>query len=122
MDYPSRLQMLHLLFGIAQSDGSVDVSEINMISRIANLLGISTSDYSSIKSMFYKDTNSAYKVLEIEKSATDNEIKKAYRSMAVKYHPDKVSYLGEEFQEQAKKKFQSLIEAYEIIKKERNIM
>lgn len=122
MDYSSRLQLLHLLFGIARSDGRVDESEINIINRIANLLGIQDADYGSIKSMFYEDTNSSYKILGIEKSATNEEVKKAYRALAIKYHPDKVTYLGEEFQDQAKKKFQSLNEAYENIKKERNFV
>ena len=71
--------------------------------------------------MFVADTDSAYKILEIDSNASDDEVKKAYRKMAVKYHPDKVSYLGEEFRLKAKDKFQKLIEAYEKIKKERGM-
>jgi len=41
--------------------------------------------------------------------------------MAVKYHPDKVSHLGEDYQKDAKEKFQKMQEAYENIKKERNL-
>ena len=122
MDYSSRLEMMHLLFGIAQSDGFVDDSEIDIIQTIANLLEINVADYNSLKSMFYKDTNSAYKILGIDKSATNNEVKKAYKKMAIKHHPDKVSHLGADFQEQAKVKFQSISEAYENIKRERNMV
>ena len=75
----------------------------------------------SIKAMFYKETASAYKILEIEKGATDSEVKKAYRRMAVKHHPDKVSHLGEEFRKAAKEKFLKVQEAYENIKKERGM-
>ena len=64
---------------------------------------------------------SVYTILEISQSATDDEVKKAYRKMAVKYHPDKVSHLGAEHQNAAKEKFQALTEAYERIKKERRI-
>jgi len=71
--------------------------------------------------MFYKDIDSAYKVLEIDKSTTDEEVKKAYRRMAVKYHPDKVGYLGEDFKKTANDKFQKVNEAYEKIKKERGM-
>jgi DnaJ like chaperone protein len=71
--------------------------------------------------MFVKETDSAYKILEIHSSATDEELKKAYREMALKYHPDKVSHLGEEVREAAEKKFQTVTEAYETIKKQRGI-
>jgi DnaJ like chaperone protein len=71
--------------------------------------------------MFVANVDSAYKILEIERNATDDEIKKAYRKMAVKFHPDKVSHLGEDFKKQAKEKFQKVSDAYEKIKKERSI-
>lgn len=119
MDYSYRLQLLHLLFGISQADGVVDDSEVKVIEQIAFYLDITREDLASIKAMFVKDTQSAYKVLEIESSATDAEVKKAYRKMAVKYHPDKVAHLGEHLQEQAKEKFQELNKAYEEIKSER---
>ncbi len=121
MDYSSRLQMLHFLFGIAQADGKVDAQEQQLLSHIAINLGISNKDFESIKSMFVADTNSAYKILEIDPSVSDEDVKKAYRKMAMKYHPDKVSYLGEDIQNAAKEKFQKVNEAYETIKKERNI-
>jgi DnaJ like chaperone protein len=71
--------------------------------------------------MFYRDVNSDYKVLGIESSASDEEVKKAYRQMAIKYHPDKVAQLGEEYQVGAKEKFQKIQEAYENIKKKRGM-
>jgi len=121
MDYSSRLQLLHLLFGVALADGKVDISELNTIASISGYMGVSSKDFESIKSMFVADVDSSYKILEIEKTATDDEIKKAYRKMAVKFHPDKVSHLGEDFQKKAKEKFQKVNEAYEQIKKERGI-
>ena len=71
--------------------------------------------------MFYKSTNGAYKILEINASATDDEVKKAYRKMAVKYHPDKVQHLGDDFQKMAEDKFKTLNEAYQQINKERGL-
>ena len=116
-----RLQLLHYLFGISQADGHVSDSEVGVIHKIAQHLGISTSDFDSIKAMFYKDTNAAYKILGLTESATEDEIKKAYRKLVVKYHPDKVQHLGDEFQAGAKAKFQKIQEAYETIKSQRGI-
>jgi DnaJ like chaperone protein len=121
MDHSSRLQLMHFLFGIAQADGQVHEAELKLIAHIGVHLGISQADYESIKSMFIKNIDSAYKILEISPEATNEEIKKAYRKMALKYHPDKVSYLGDEFQTAAKEKFQKVQEAYNDIKKQRNI-
>lgn len=121
MPHPMRLQLMHYLFGIAKADGVVDIDEVNTVQTIANYLNISHKDFESIKAMFYKDTLSDYTVLEITKDASDAEVKKAYRKMAVKYHPDKVATLGEDFQKAAQAKFQKVQEAYDNICKERGI-
>ncbi len=121
MEHPLRLELLRYLFEVSRADGHVHPKEIEMIQRIANYLNISDKDFLSLKNMFYKDTDSSYKILEIEKSATDEEVKKAYRKMALKYHPDKVSGLGPEFEKNAKEKFQKVQEAYDRIKKERGL-
>jgi len=119
--YPARLQLIHLLFGVASVDGHVHPDELNVIKIIASNLGIKPNDFASIKAMFFKEVDGDYKILEIDKSVTDDEVKKAYRRMAVKYHPDKVAHLGEEFQKSAKEKFQKVQEAYENIKKQRGM-
>lgn len=122
MDYSARLQLLHFLFGIAQADGNISVNEKDLLSHMAENLGIGERDFESIRSMFIGNGEAAYKILEIEPDASVEEIKKAYRTMAMKYHPDKVSYLGEDIQKAAKEKFQKVSEAYETIKKERNFV
>ena len=116
-----RTQLLHYLFGIANSDGHLADQEITILQRIAALLEIPRPDFESVKNMFYRDVNSDYRVLGIEPTATEEEIKKAYRQMAIRYHPDKVSQMGEEYQKGAKEKFQKVQEAYENIKKARGI-
>jgi DnaJ like chaperone protein len=121
MDYSARLQLLHYLYGISSSDGELHSSEINVIEQIAVGIGISHADLSSIKAMFVKDTESMYRILEIEPTASNEEVKKAYRRMAVKYHPDKVVHLGADMQKAANEKFQQLNAAYEEIKKQRGM-
>lgn len=121
MEHPLRLQLLHYLFGIAKADGNVSEDEAKTIEQIAGYLGINPRDFLSIRAMFYKDTNAAYKILEIEENASDADVKKAYRKMAVKYHPDKLNHLGEEFKQAATEKFQKVQDAYETIKKQRGM-
>uniref|UniRef100_UPI004054D8D1 DnaJ domain-containing protein n=1 Tax=Yeosuana sp. TaxID=2529388 RepID=UPI004054D8D1 len=119
MDHPSRLQLIHFLFGIAKADGLVTEDEVNEIHTMANYLGISLNDFESIKAMFFNSSDNAYKILEIDKTATTDEIKKAYRTMAKKYHPDKVTHLGKEYQKGAEEKFRNVQNAYEQLQKER---
>ncbi|MFV0542002.1 MAG: TerB family tellurite resistance protein [Aestuariibaculum sp.] len=119
MNHSARLQLLHFLFGVANADGSVTDLEAQKIYTISGYLGIGYTDYESIKAMFYKSASSAYKILGVDKNATNEEIKKAYRAMAKKYHPDKVIHLGKEHQKGAEEKFRQVQAAYEQLQKER---
>jgi DnaJ like chaperone protein len=119
MDTQSRLLLIHYLFGIALADGQAHPHEIKIIEQICEWMDIQPQDYLSVKNMFVKDVDSAYKILEVSADATEEEIKKAYRNMALRYHPDRVSHLGEEFQLAAKEKFQKVNEAFNTIKKQR---
>lgn len=117
--YEVRLQILHFLFSIAQADGAASNAEVNKISEIAGYLRLGRHDFESIKAMFFKSADTAYKILEIEKSATDAEVKKAFRTMAKKYHPDKLQHMDEAYQKGAQEKFTKVQEAYDTIQKER---
>jgi DnaJ like chaperone protein len=119
MPHSERLQIIHYLFGISKADDHIHELELQTIHTIANYLGISAADFNSLKAMYFKDVDSDYKILEIETSVSDEEVKRAYRKMAVKFHPDKVAALGEEVQKAAKEKFQKVLHAYENIKKQR---
>ena len=119
--YETRLQILHFLFGVANADGVVSQTELNKVEQISAALGIRQSDMQSIKAMFIKDIDNAYTILEIISSATDDEVKKAYRTMAKKYHPDKLRSKDPALIKGAKEKFQNVQEAYEVIQKERNL-
>ena len=119
--YETRLQVLHFLFGVANADGTISQSELNKIDQIAFALGLRKSDFESIKAMFIQETDSAYKILEIMSSATDTEVKKAYREMAKKYHPDRLRSKDTALIKGAKEKFQEVQKAYEAIRKERGL-
>ncbi|CAG9295632.1 co-chaperone DjlA [Celerinatantimonas diazotrophica] len=65
----------------------------------------------------------AYKLLNIEASATDQEVKRAYRRQMSQHHPDKLVSKGlpPQMLELAKKKAQEIQHAYELIKQERGM-
>jgi len=119
--YEVRLQILHFLFGIAQADGKVSQSEVNIMSEIAGYFRVNHQDFESIKAMFLKNADSAYKILEIQKNASNDEVKKAFRTMAKKYHPDKLQHMDEAYRKGAEEKFRKVQEAYETIQKERRV-
>lgn len=120
--YESRLQILHFLFSIANADGRVSELEVNEINRIAGFLGVFSRDFESIKAMFFKNPDSAYQILEIDRNATDAEVKSAFRTMAKKYHPDKLQHLDEAHRKGGEEKFKKVQEAYEQIQKERRFV
>ena len=123
VNYSVRLELLNLLLNIAKADGEVVEVETKIIEQIATHMGIANADYQSLLSLYRKhtDANWAYTALEIEPTATDEEVKKAYRRMAMKYHPDKVANAGESIRQQATDKFRSINDAYEHIKAQRGM-
>ena len=119
LNYASKLQVIHFLFGIAKADGNISQIELIKLKEFSNFLRISNLDFESIKAMFVDQVGSAYKILEIQKSDSDQKVKRAYRELAKKHHPDKVQHLGEAYVKAAQIKFQRIQKAYEKIKSER---
>ena len=119
--YEVRLQLLHFLFGIAKADGQVTNAEISKIQEIAGYMRVTAREFEGIKAMFVKAADNAYKILEIAKTATDDEVKKAYRTMAKKYHPDRVNTQDEAIKRGAEEKFKEVQKAYETVQAERGL-
>ena len=121
MNYSQRLQLFHYLVQIALADGQFDKTEKTVLEAIGSTIGLGGADINSVIAMFYKETSSAYTVLEVSPQASDDEVRTAYRKMAMKNHPDKVATLGPDVQKAAAEKFRQVQEAYETIKKERGM-
>jgi len=121
MGYEERLQLLSFLAKIAQSDGSVCQTEIEALKEVATAMGMSAQEVESMLNLGGNTLEQAYKVLEIESTATDDEVKAAYRKLALKHHPDRVATLGEDVKKAAEEKFQQINNAKEMIYKARGM-
>lgn len=120
MDYSQRLQLFHYLVALGACDG-LHPREEDVLETIARYIGLSKEEVDSVFAQFKPNNDSNYKILEITPNATNEEVKKAYRKMAIKYHPDKVATLGPDVQKAAEEKFKAISQAYDAICRERGI-
>jgi DnaJ like chaperone protein len=125
VNHASRLQIIHFLFGVSASDNEIHPSEIELIKKIAGYMNINQYDFESIQSMFIAQGSAHgldkwFIILEIDKNASDSEIKKAHRKMVTKYHPDKLQGVSEDIVKLAEEKFLLVQQAYENIMKSRS--
>ena len=122
LSYEQRLQLLDFLVQIAKSDGNIVAQEIDALKEVAVMMGLSEREVDSMLHMGGDNQlQEAYRILEIEPSASDDEVRAAYRKMALKHHPDKVASLGEDIRLAAEKKFQHINNAKELIYKSRGL-
>ena len=113
------MQILHFLFGIANADGNISDLELQKLLQVASGMRLRLPDFESIKAMFVKNTDNAYKILEIDSNASEDEIKGAYRKMAKKYHPDKLRGQDPAMIKGAEEKFREVQKAYETLMRQK---
>ena len=116
-----RLQLLAFLSEIAKADGSVCQAEIEALKEVASAMRLSEQEALSMLNLGGNTLEEAYKVLEIAATATDDEVKAAYRRLALKHHPDRVATLGDDVKRAAEEKFQQINSAKEMIYKARGM-
>jgi DnaJ like chaperone protein len=121
LDHSGRLQLLSFLVMIAQADGQVDPSEVKALKEVAQWMQMSPSEVDSMLHLEGNSLEDAYKVLGVSPSATDDEVKRAFRKLALEHHPDRVAKLGEDVRKAAEKKFQEINAAKERIYKARGL-
>lgn len=117
MAYSQRLELMHILFRISRADDDINAQELQMLQYIGVQLGITTPDFLSLRAMFITSPDSEFTILDVSPSASEEEVKKAYRKMAMRFHPDRLQGLNEGEKKSAQEKFVKVNKAYENIKK-----
>ncbi|MFQ5900170.1 MAG: TerB family tellurite resistance protein [Thermodesulfobacteriota bacterium] len=120
-DHEKRLILLDLAYNVATIDQVITDGEERTINEIVAALGISSDEHERIKVRFSvaDKKKGPYTVLGIHQSASNDEIKRAYKQLATQYHPDKVAHLGGELVDFATAKFKEINGSYQTLKKER---
>ncbi len=121
MDYAQRLQLLNFLVMISKADGHIDATEVIAMKECAQWMQMPASEVDSMLGMGKNDLKSAYQVLGVSPNASDDEVKRAYRRLALEHHPDKVATLGDDIRKAAEKKFQEINDAKDKIWKARGL-
>jgi DnaJ like chaperone protein len=109
------------LCGIAKADGTVTTDEVEALREVAQYMMLQQSEVDSLLNLGGSSLEDAYKVLEVSPDATDQEVRAAYRRLALKHHPDKVAMLGDDVKRAAEEKFQQINNAKERIYKARGM-
>lgn len=137
-DDASKHQLMYILIGIATADGILSKKEVDLIQKIGSLSDISFGTISQILKIFQfkfegqerqrskqsKSTRTnrntqyakAYQIMGVPENSDFETIKDAYRKLAKIHHPDKVAHMGPRFQKRAKEIFQTIGDAYELLK------
>ncbi len=127
--YEPRLILLELIYQILYTKRHVPDVELKIARDIADYLQITDYDKRTIEAKYkyghqqqtgstQKTADQYYAILGLEPGADQDAIKKAYRQLSMRYHPDKVRHLGEEFRAVAEEKMKEINSAYDYFKKQ----
>ncbi len=122
---PHMLEMVSdILYRVAAADGRITPAEEQLINMAAHIFRLSRGFMGGLRAKYMgKRAESSYAVLGVSPSATNEEVKRAYRKQVSDYHPDKIASKGlpDEFITFAHEKFREIQEAYEQVRKERGL-
>ncbi|MEJ6694900.1 MAG: DnaJ domain-containing protein [Chitinophagales bacterium] len=124
-----KIQVITFLFGLTHAAPHSNFKQDGILEDIAKLMGMAQQDFETIKrkaskkekqkTSYFQSSNQniAYQVLGVSEGVSEEVLKKAYRKMVLKYHPDKTKIA----KDIASKKFQEIQEAYDSIRLSKGI-
>lgn len=121
LDYSQRLQLLGFLVMISKADGVVSAEEVEALKEVECYMDMNTGEVDAMLRLHGGTLDDAYRVLGVSPDATDDEVRKAYRNLALKHHPDRVAALGDDIRRASEKKFKEINEAKDRIYKARGL-
>lgn len=132
MAYGQRFDMLRVLFRVAMADGEISGRELEALSLASTHLGIQSADFLRLRSLYFRNNSqaqnsssntyssaTAYSILGINKATNEQEAKRAFRKLALQFHPDKYSGKPAAEQDKAEEQFIKIKRAYDTVKQER---
>ena len=113
-------ELLNLLIVIAEADGKITNPEIIYLKRVSEIFGFSNEDFERIISYKIKDSSNPYKVLGVSEKTPISEVKKIWKKLVTKHHPDLLISQGmpKELIKQNTQRLTEINNAWETIKKQ----
>lgn len=139
LNYTEKTEILRYLFQLSYVDGNLNQAELSVLQSISYKFNINQQDFLYIKNTFfyynrqqssyegrsprpqYTNLDNDYAILGVSSSDSNEDIKKAYRKLAIENHPDKIEHLGEVARKKAEENFKKINQAYQRIKKQRGL-
>ena len=112
---------MRALFELAQADGNLVPSELQLLAQIAQMLNVAQQEYSRMHTDYESQQVDYYGVLGLTSKATNEEIRQAYKKLALRWHPDRVDQSDAKARREATQRFQKINEAYDKIRKQRGM-
>lgn len=113
LNHEERLQLLAFLVEIAKSDGTVCQEELDALREVAGAMNLSAGEVDSLLNLGGNTLDEAYRVLEVSPTATNDEVRAAYKRLVLKHHPDRVATLGDDIRRASEEKMQAINAAKE---------
>lgn len=116
-----KTSVLECLFHIACADGVLHPAENDFLAEVARIFGLSATEFQAIRRCYVRDPDGPYEVLGLAADATDDDIKKRYRDLVKRHHPDGLVSKGipPEFLCASERRLAAITAAYEAIQLER---
>jgi len=112
-----RLEIVRAIYDMCVADADLSARERDLLKHVTQTFNLSDEQLQQITTQFFGGADKHYEALGLAESATDDEVKSAFRKLAAENHPDRVATLGAKEAEAAAARFRAVKDAYEALRK-----